>query len=258
MSAPASDLASVISLAGRPGRRPDYRGLASSQIRAARESLRLSHEGFAAHLSEMVGWAVTAGHVARWEDGSVPPGDVLLAAGGHAPERALLEGVPPSLTADTLAGLWVTCYRFSPPQHFHADIARIEAVSARQVRITNSLPEPRTEGHAVPFRNEIEALLSSRHLTGQWKNTSDARYFGGIHLAVMPGETVMEGFYTNFADDVTVGTGHWKWARVEPGSLAGADLSAMILREPAEIGALLEHHSYCDAPLSLTDLGKVA
>lgn len=254
MSTPAS----VISLAGRPGYRADYRGLACAQIRTARAKLRLGHEGFAAYLSEMVGWEVPPGAVARWEQGSVPPGDILLAVLGHAPSQALLEAVPHSFTADTLAGAWVTCYLFSSPPRVHADIACVEAVSARRVRITNYPPEPRTEGHATAFRNEIEALLSGRHLTGCWKNTSDARYFGAIHLAVMPGETVMEGFYTNFANDVTVGTGFWKWVRVEPASLAGADLASVILRDPAEIRALIDQHSYCDAPLSLTALREVA
>ena len=249
---------SVISLAGRPGYRADFRGLASAQVRAAREKLRLDHEGFAAHLSEMVGWAVTPGVVARWEQGSVPPGDVLLASNGEVPAQGLLAAVPPSFSADTLAGAWLTCYQFSDPPKFHADIAGVSAVSERRVRITNCPPAPRTQGHAFPFRNEIDAEVAGRHLAGCWRNVSDATYFGTVHLAVLPGETVMEGFFTGLASDVRITTGAWKWVRLEPGSLEGADLSAMVLRDPAELFALAEQHTQYDAPLSLTALGEVA
>jgi hypothetical protein len=196
--------------------------------------------------------------VARWEDGSVPPGDVLLASNGEVPAQGLLAAVPASFTAETLAGCWLTCYRFSDPPKFHADIATVTAVSERSVRITNSPPQPRTQGHAFPFRNEISAELADRHLAGVWKNGSDARYFGTVHLAVLHGETVMEGFYTGLAADDRVATGSWKWVRLEPGSLEGADLSAMVLRDPAELFALAEHHTQYDAPLSLTALGEVA
>jgi hypothetical protein len=258
MSAPASSGGSVISLAGRAGYRPDLGSRASAQVSAARGELHLSHEDFAAYLSERVSWAVAPGAVALWEQGSVPPGDILLACDGQVPGRELLEAVPASFTADTLSGAWVTCYRFSQPPKCHADIARLEVTSGRHVRITNYPPEPRTEGHAAPFHNEIEALLAGRHLVGCWKNTNDARYFGALHLSVLPGETVMEGYYTNFVDDVHVGAAFWKWVRVEPGSLAGTDLSAMTLHDPARLHALLEAHSQYDAPLALTALGEVA
>ena len=179
----------------------------------------------------------------------MPPGDVLMACSGQLPVQALLEAVPHTFAADTLAGAWATCYRFSQPPKCHADIARLEVVSGRRVRIANYPPEPRTQGHAEPFRNEIEATLANRHLAGSWKNTSDARYFGTIHLAVMPGETVMEGFFTNFVDDVHVSTGFWKWVRIEPGVTGrrrrGGDDSA----GSAELHALLEAHSQYGAPL---------
>ena len=250
--------ANVTTLAGRAGYRADYRGLASAQIRAARQKLHLDREGFAAHLGEMVGWQVMPGVVARWEQGSIPPGDVLLASNGEVPAQGLLAEVPASFTADTLSGSWLTCYQFSDPPKFHADIAAVTAVSERRVRITNSPPVPRTQGHAFPFRNEIEAELADRHLVGCWKNVSDSRYFGSVHLAVLHGETVMEGFYTGLASDVRITTAAWKWVRLEPGSLEGADLSAMVLRDPAELFALAEHHTQYDAPLSLTALGEVA
>jgi hypothetical protein len=251
---------SVISLAGRPGYRADFRGLASAQVRASREKLGLDHEGFAARLSDMVGWLVTPGAAALWEQGSVPPGDVLLAAGGHEPAQAILAGVPQSFTADTLRGHWVTSYQFSQPPKCHADIAHVEVASGRRVTITNFPPAPVTQGHALPYRNVIEAELASRHLVGCWKNTSDARYFGGIHLAVLPGETVMEGYYTGLTtdSDIRLTTGFWKWVRIEPGTLTGADLAEMTLRDPAELHDLVTRHSQYDAPLSLNCLGEVA
>ena len=86
--------ASVTSLTSRAGYRPDFRSLAAQQVRQAREKLRLDHESFAAHLGEMVGWQVMPGVVARWEQGSIPPGDVLLASNGEVPAQGLLAEVP--------------------------------------------------------------------------------------------------------------------------------------------------------------------
>ena len=249
---------SVVSLAGRASYRADYGSIASQQVKTAREELGLDPDGFAAHLSGMVGWNVTAGVVARWEHGNVPPGDVLLACSGQVPAQSVLAAVAPAFTADTLEASWLTCYQFSSPPKFHADIAAVTAVSERRVRITNCPPAPRTQGHAFPFRNEIDAEVAGRGLIGCWRNTSDATYFGTIHLAVLPGEGVMEGFYTGLASDVRIITGAWKWVRLEPGSVAGADLAGMVLRDPAELFALAEGHTQYDAPLVITDLGEVA
>ena len=248
----------MTSLAGRAGYRADYRGLASAQVRAARENLGLDTGQFAAWLSSAVGWQVMPGVVGRWEHGTAPPGDVLLAVSGETPAPGLLFAVPHSFAADTLAGSWLTCYRFSDPPKCHADIAALTAVSDRRIRVTNCPPVPRTEGHAFPFRNEIEAELAGRHLIGAWKNVSDARYFGAVHLAVLPGETVMEGFFTGLASDISVTTGFWKWVRVEQASLEGTDLTALTLRDPAELYALAENHTQYDAPLALDALGEVA
>jgi hypothetical protein len=61
----------------------------------------------------------------------------------------------------------------------------ITAGSDRTVRISNQTAA-RTEGREKsPFRNEIDAQLASRHLLGYWRNTSDTRYFGLVHLAVL-------------------------------------------------------------------------
>jgi len=208
------------------------------------------------------------GTVARWEEGAaVPPGDVLLAADavtGDGPDaRAaghLLELVPHSFPAEALAGPWVTCYQFGHggEVHCHADIAWITAESGRHIRAANHQPEPRSEGRASPFRNEIEAQLAGRHLAGQWRNTSDTRYFGSLQLAVLPGETVMEGYYTGVGSDIQVSTGCWKWVRLEPDSIADTGLAAVILREPAAIYDLVMSRSQNDAPLTLSDVREDA
>jgi hypothetical protein len=49
-------------------------------VSAARAKLGLNHAEFAEHLGELLGWMPSAAAVKRWEQGSIPPGDVLLAA----------------------------------------------------------------------------------------------------------------------------------------------------------------------------------
>lgn len=174
------------------------------------------------------------------------------------PAGSLLASVPHTFSADALAGAWVTCYQFGQSQapKCHADIAQLTAESDRHVSVKNYPPEPRSEGRASPFRNEIEAQLANRHLIGHWKNTNDTRYFGSLHLAVLPGETVMEGYYTGFSSDIQVATGHWKWVRLDPVSLTGVELSQVMLREPAVLRTLVENHSQYDAPLTLAAIGE--
>jgi transcriptional regulator with XRE-family HTH domain len=76
----------VVSIRSHAGYRPDFKGLASGQILAAREKLGLSHAEFADYLGQMLGWIVTAEAVERWEHGAIPPGDVLLASAAAAQE----------------------------------------------------------------------------------------------------------------------------------------------------------------------------
>ena len=250
----------VIHIGTRTGYRADFRSLASRQVHAARDKLGLNDDGFAAYLGAMLGWTVMPGTVARWEAGQgVPPGDVLLAAeaiAGDAPPvlAGLLDPVPHAFTAAALSGTWLTCYEFSDPPKFHADISTVTAVTERHVRAVNYPPAPRTQGHAVPYRNEIGGELAGRHLVGHWRNASDAAYFGAVHLAVLPGESVMTGWYTGLASDAAVSCGPWKWARLEPSSVEGADLASVVLRDPAELHALLAAHTQYDAPLALDDV----
>jgi hypothetical protein len=155
----------------------------------------------------------------------------------------LLASVPQSFSADILGGFWVTCYQFDSDRGIrcHADITELAPRSDRWVTAKNYPPDPRTQGQALPFRNDIEAQLVNRHLVGHWKNISDTRYFGSLHLAVLPGETVMYGYYTGFSSDIRVDTMRWKWVRIDPASLSGVDLQKITLKEPEMIHELLEN-----------------
>jgi hypothetical protein len=165
---------------------------------------------------------------------------------------SLLASVPHSFSADMLGGFWVTCYQFNSNRGIqcHVDITQLIPQSDRRVTAKNYPPNPRTQGQASSFRNEIEALLANRHLIGHWKNISDTRYFGSVHLAVLPGEMVMDGYYTGFSSDIQVDAMRWKWVRLDPASLSGVDLQEVTLNDPDIIHALLEN-SANDVPLDL-------
>lgn len=202
----------------------------------------------------------TRGNVSRWESGGHPQphylvilesvlGQPAASLGFHGTDDAGTLPGSYSFPASALAGSWVTSYQFehNGAVMYHADIAHVTAESDDGIRAVNH--PARTEGRAVPFHNEIEARLVSRHLTGHWKNTSDFRYFGLIHLAVLPGETVIDGYYTGFASDIQVSFGRWKWARLESPAL-----SDMTLLEPRVLYDLVMTRQQNDPPLALADV----
>ena len=203
--------------------------------------------------------------IRRWEAGANRPDErsqALLAFLYRAPLSPVgnaLSQVPQSFPAAALAGWWVSAYRYrdEPPLH-HADLARVVAVADRHVTATNHPPEPRTDGRAAAFRNEVSAELVGRHLIGAWRNTSDTRYFGSLHLAVLPGETVMEGIYTGLATDIELSFARWRWVRLDPVTLDGVNVAAVTLRSPTEIHTLIERHSPRDGLLDLTAIGDPA
>jgi hypothetical protein len=248
------------------------RGWTGEDATALRKSLRMTESRFANTLqvsdSTVAHWAshpqtVPRAAVQELMDKLVEqaPPDVkaMFAAQEDStalPPATLLGQVPQSFPAEALNGPWVTSYQFlhGDTPKYHADIAHITAESDQQLWAVNHPPEPRTEGRANPFRNEIEARLFNRHLIGTWKNTSDTRYFGAVHLAVLPGETVMEGYYTGFASDIGVSTGRWRWVRLDAGS--GDALENVVLREPSAIYDAVMRHSQYAAPLTLADIGE--
>ena len=247
--------AEVVSLAGR--RRADLGAIASGHVAGARAEAGLDLAAFAARLGVLLTWQPTAEVVMRWEQDTIPPGDVVLACAAITHGEAgvalpLLAAVPSAFPAGALAGPWVTTFEFTHAgkPHYHADIAWITAESGSRIRAVNHPPEPRSQGRRQAFRNQIEARLVGRHLVGEWQNTSDHRYCGSLQLAVLPGETVMQGQYTGVASDVEVSCGDWKWVRLE----SDADLAGIVLRDPAELHALVMSHSQPDVPLLLAEI----
>lgn len=165
-------------------------------------------------------------------------------------DDSLLVSIPPSFSTDVLSGFWVTSYEYDST--CHAEISQLIPKFDRRMTIKNYPPAPRVEGRVSSFRNEVQVELVNRHLVGNWKNINDAYYFGSIHLAILPGETVMEGYYTCFLSDVQVASAPWKWVRLDPASLSGVELSRVTLQEPRLIYTLVQKHSQHDMPLSLT------
>lgn len=251
----------------RPGRgHQDYTALACRRFAAMCQTSGLSRAEVAARLTAAIGSRVTPQLVTQWETQFAPPGSAMLAvedlvraSGGELPVAALglLDQVLPVFPVSVLAGPWVTCYQFlqhGKTPRCHADIAHVTAVSERAVRAVNHPPEPRSEGRASGFRNEIEAQLVGRHLVGAWKNTSDTRYYGSVQLAVLPGEVAMEGTFTGVASDVEVSAGRWRWVRLATDEVAGRT----VLRDPRQIFDLVMNRSPYDALLALDDIREDA
>jgi DNA-binding transcriptional regulator YhcF (GntR family) len=155
--------------------------------------------------------------------------------------KSVLESVPSTFSPAILDGLWVTAYHFHSDQEPkpHADITRITPQSGRRLTSTNYLPEPRTQDHIPPFRTEVEAQLVNRHFIGFWKNVSDTRYFGSVHLAVLPGENVMTGYYTSFTSDVRVDAMAWTWVRLDPASVGPSGYPHVRLKDPGTVNDVL-------------------
>jgi hypothetical protein len=68
---------------------------------------------------------------------------------------------------------------------------------------------------------------------------SDTRYFGSVHLAVLPGENVMVGHYTSFTSDVRVDAMAWTWVRLDPASVATVGYPNVRLKEPGIVNDVL-------------------
>jgi hypothetical protein len=256
-ASPASS--GVVSIRAHASYRPGYASVASGHVVAARQKLGLTHAEFADYLSDELGWPVYESAVKRWESSKAPPGDAVIACmgvthGDPGLPAPLLAAVPPAFPAAALAGYWVTTYQFTHAGklHYHADIAHVTAESGSRIRVVNHPPEPRSEGRASAFRNEIAAALAGRHLIGEWQNLSDTRYCGSLQLAVLPGETVMEGYYTGVGSDVEVSTGAWKWVRLIPPP--DTDLAGITLRDPAGLYEMVMGHTQNDSPLTLAEV----
>jgi hypothetical protein len=249
--------AEVVSIGAR---HPDYSRIASGQVSAARHKLGLDLEDFARYIREVTGWDMSPEGIAAWEDDIEPPGGVVIAClaaaqGIPAAATPLLAEIPPAFPAGALSGPWVTCYQFShdgKPRH-HADVAHVTVTPDGRLRAVNHPPEPRSEGRVTPFRNEIEAQLTGRHVGGEWMNTSDTRYYGRFQLAVLPGEIVMQGWYAGVGSDIEVSAAPWRWVRLDPGPVP---VQGIRLREPSDLYELVMSHSQYGVPLTPADIGE--
>ncbi len=174
-----------------------------------------------------------------------------------APIAHPLDSIPQRFDTDDLVGLWVTCFEFTSGMEaaVHADVLELTVTSERVLRGVTTGPEPRTARHQRPYRSMVEMQLADRHLVGTWRNLSDDRYFGSIHLAVQDGKTLMTGHYTSFDSDARVGTGPWRWVRVDPAT-TGDDLDAMRMRDPDLVHRLVSDYPKHSGPVHLDDVAE--
>lgn len=170
-----------------------------------------------------------------------------------SPNEGLLSPITPALGRELIEGLWVTCFVFDGNRH--VDLSTITATQSGVVA-KNYPPEPRTEGHASGLANDIEAGLFGRHLIGVWRNVSDRYYYGSMHLAVLPGEAMLDGYYTAPLTDTQVVADRWRWVRVEPRSADGVDLTAVTLAEPRALYEALTVRTHTDGPIPLAQVAE--
>lgn len=160
--------AEVVSIAARAGSRAGYKRLAAEQLALAREALGMTLAEFADWLAPRLGYRPDPPTLERWEEAGTLPAEVAYATfeatGGPAAAVPLLDPIPGGFPVEALGGPWVTAYQFlhAGVAHHHADIAHVTAAGERLVRAVNHPPEPRTQGRASPFRNEIEGRLFGR------------------------------------------------------------------------------------------------
>ncbi len=167
------------------------------------------------------------------------------------PNSELLTPVRAGVELASLAGLWVTCYLVD--NCHHVDLSTI-TITEDAVTAKNYPPQSRIEGHASGYANDIAAGLFGRHLIGQWRNVNDRYFYGSIHLAVLPGEMVLDGYYTAVATDTAVTAGRWRWVRVEPGSADGVDLSTVALGEPHRLHEVILGRTRFEGPIPLNEV----
>lgn len=106
MSDPGATHGKLIDLRSRLDYRPDASTLARERLASIRARLNMSQAEFAKALSPFIGWTPPPEAIDSWEEVTVPPGDVLIAAEllqGDAPEDSSLPGTPPTSVAQLLS-----------------------------------------------------------------------------------------------------------------------------------------------------------
>lgn len=173
--------------------------------------------------------------------------------GGPQPadeEADVLSAIPPGLDPAMLEGVWVTGYLLGGSRYRHVDLSTVSAVD-NGVRSRNYPPAPRVEGHSRGHETETNARLFGRHLMGHFRNCNDSYFYGSLHLAVLPGETVLDGYYTGFTNDTQVVAEPWRWVRVDPQSIENVDLANVRLGEPEMVYEALISRTPFDGPIRL-------
>jgi hypothetical protein len=180
-----------------------------------------------------------------------PPGQRLNTDAPIADEFSL--SVIPGLDPADLEGVWVTGYLLGGGRGRHIDLSTVTATKHGVVS-RNYPPSPRLEGHHCGHESRAGARLYRRHLIGQFHNVNDRYFFGSFHLAVMPGETILSGYYTGFLNDSEVVAEPWKWVRVDPQSLTGIDLATVTLGDPARIYDTIAARTQFDGQIPLAEI----
>lgn len=96
----------LIDLRSRLDYRPDASTLARNKLSSIRARLNMSQAEFSKAISSFVGWTPPPEAIDSWEEVTVPPGDVLIAAEllqDEAPEDSSLPGVTPTSVAQLLS-----------------------------------------------------------------------------------------------------------------------------------------------------------
>lgn len=191
------------------------------------------------------GW--TARELFGHEQPREPPGPV---------DDDVLSGIMPGLDPALLGGVWVTGYLVSGGYR-HVDLSTI-TVRGAKILSRNHPPAPRFEGHAAGHETDVTAQLFGRHLMGHFRNRNDRYFFGSLHLVMLPGETILDGYYTGFLNDTAVVAHPWRWIRIDPRSVDGVALDALTLDDPSTIYDMLAAHNQFDGPIALSDVAGSA
>ncbi|AKN16156.1 hypothetical protein [Mycobacterium haemophilum] len=165
----------------------------------------------------------------------------------------VLSPVAPALAPAILGGLWVTGYLLGGTRQCHIDLSSVTATS-RGTKSRNYPPAPRAEGHSHGHETETNARLFGRHLMGYFRNCNDHYFYGSLHLAVLPGETILDGYYTGFINDTQVVAEPWRWVRVDPQSTQNIDLAEVTLGEPRRVYEALTSRTQFDRPIPLDEV----
>nr|WP_105369515.1 hypothetical protein [Mycobacterium eburneum] len=167
-------------------------------------------------------------------------------------DEYVLAPIKPALDPAVLVGLWVTGYPIRGTQH-HVDLMTVTA-TATGIKLRNYPPTPRCEGRATGHESNGTARLHGRHLMGHFRNRNDHYFYGCLHLSVLPGETLLRGYYTGFINDTEVVSEPWCWARIEPQSAASIDLAQVTLREPRAIYEKIVARTNFDGPMLIREV----